>query len=108
LQLISSKVGQTKSKNFFSIVNFTSLLFRPEEHERGVARFKPKITIWENFGGYYNGRCWYMLWPIDLFYGRLVFFPCFGMLYEDKSGNPGVSSLSGHLLPVILTQLPWI
>jgi hypothetical protein len=60
--------------------------------------FKPKIPIWINFGGSYNWRCWYILWPLGLFYGRLVFlchlwwfvtyFSHFGMLYREKSGNP--------------------
>jgi hypothetical protein len=29
---------------------------------------------------------WYMS---GKFYGHLVYFPGFGMLYQDKSGNPG-------------------
>jgi hypothetical protein len=65
-----------------------------------------------------EGRCWSMLWPFGLFYGHLVYifyghlvyfmaiwyilwpfgisygyfklFPLFGMLYQDKSGNPGL------------------
>jgi hypothetical protein len=43
----------------------------------GVARWfilKPKIPIWVNFGGFCNGRCWYILLPFGLFYGRLVNF----------------------------------
>jgi hypothetical protein len=36
--------------------------------------FKPKIQIWENFGGTCNGRFWYILWPFGLFYGHLVYF----------------------------------
>jgi hypothetical protein len=35
--------------------------------------FKPKIPIWVNFGGSRNGRCWYILWPIGLFYVHLVY-----------------------------------
>jgi hypothetical protein len=31
---------------------------------------------------------WYMLWPYGIFYGHLVIFPCFGILYQGKSGNP--------------------
>jgi hypothetical protein len=41
----------------------------------GVARwyiFKPKIPIWENFGGSCIRRCWYIFWPFCLFYDRLV------------------------------------
>jgi hypothetical protein len=36
--------------------------------------FQPKIQIWVNFGGSCNGRCWYILWTFDVFYGRLVYF----------------------------------
>jgi hypothetical protein len=53
---------------------------------------------------------WYILWPCGLFYGHLVYFMAilahfvaiwdifmimwyifslFGMLYQEKSGNPG-------------------
>jgi hypothetical protein len=34
---------------------------------------------------------WDILWPIGIFYGYLVNFSCFGMLYHEKSGNPGPS-----------------
>jgi hypothetical protein len=43
----------------------------------GVARwhiFKPKITIWVNFGGSCKERCLYFTWPFGLFYGYLVWF----------------------------------
>jgi hypothetical protein len=33
---------------------------------------------------------WYILWPFDIFYGYLLdIFLCFGMFYQEKSGNPG-------------------
>jgi hypothetical protein len=32
-----------------------------------------KIPIWLNFGESCNGRCWYILWPIGLFYCHLVY-----------------------------------
>jgi hypothetical protein len=65
--------------------------------------FKPKIPIWVNFGGSPNRRCWYVLRPFGLyfngslvyllmlgkFYGYLVYFSRVGMLYQEKSGNPG-------------------
>jgi purine-cytosine permease-like protein len=67
---------------------------------------KPKIPIWVNFGVSCNGRCWYILWPFGLFYIHLVYyvailyilwlfgiflvyFLSFGMLHNEKSGNPG-------------------
>jgi hypothetical protein len=68
--------------------------------------FEPKIRIWVNFGGSFDGRRWYILWPFGLFYGHLVyfmaiwyilwlfgiFFPRFGMLHREKSGNLGAMS----------------
>jgi hypothetical protein len=36
--------------------------------------FKPKIQIWVNFGGYCNGRFWYILWPFGQFSGHLIYF----------------------------------
>jgi hypothetical protein len=31
---------------------------------------------------------WYILWAFGIFYGRLVDFFRFGILYQEKSGNP--------------------
>jgi hypothetical protein len=31
---------------------------------------------------------WSILLPFGIFYGYLVYFPRFGMLYQEKSGNP--------------------
>jgi hypothetical protein len=60
--------------------------------------FKPKIPIWVNFGGPCNGKCCYIgsiLRQLETFYCHLVYsvviwyiFPCFGILYLEKSGNP--------------------
>jgi hypothetical protein len=33
---------------------------------------------------------WYILWLFGTFYGYLVHFSRFGMLYQEKSGNPDV------------------
>jgi hypothetical protein len=45
---------------------------------------------------------WSILLPLEIFYGQLVYFvviwyisPCFGMLYQEKSGNPA-DELSRH------------
>jgi hypothetical protein len=47
--------------------------------------FKPKIPIEINFGGPWNGKCWYNLCPFGICYGHLVYFlPC-----QETSGNPG-------------------
>jgi hypothetical protein len=32
---------------------------------------------------------WYILGPFGLLYGYLVYFSRFGILYKEKSGNPG-------------------
>jgi hypothetical protein len=29
-----------------------------------------------------------ILWPFGIFCGHLVLSPCFGILYQEKSGNP--------------------
>jgi hypothetical protein len=42
-----------------------------------VARWfikRPKIAIWVHFGGYCNGRFWYILWTFGLYYGHLKYF----------------------------------
>jgi hypothetical protein len=48
-----------------------------------------KSQFWVNFGVSCNGRCWYILWPFDQFYGHLVYimaiwhiFPRFGIFYH--------------------------
>jgi hypothetical protein len=33
---------------------------------------------------------WYILWLFGIFYGYLVHFSSFGMLYQEKSGNPAM------------------
>jgi hypothetical protein len=63
--------------------------------------FKPKSLIWVFTRGTCNGRCWYIIWLLEyftdiryilrllgIFYSYVVFFPRFGMLYQEKSGNP--------------------
>jgi hypothetical protein len=42
-----------------------------------------------NFGGPWTGKGWHVLRQFGIYYGHLVhFFPRFGKLYEEKSGNP--------------------
>jgi hypothetical protein len=60
--------------------------------------FKPKIPIWETISGSRIGKCWYILWPFGTFYGNLgsfvtiwyiwYIFSCFGIMHQEKSGNP--------------------
>jgi hypothetical protein len=38
---------------------------------------------------------WYILRPFGTFCDHLVYFSLFGMLHQNKSGNPGVGLLSG-------------
>jgi hypothetical protein len=32
---------------------------------------------------------WYILWPLGIYNGYLVYFSLFGILYQEKSRNPG-------------------
>jgi hypothetical protein len=34
--------------------------------------FLPKIPIWVTLGEM-NGKCWYILWPFGIFYGKLIY-----------------------------------
>jgi hypothetical protein len=34
--------------------------------------FKPKISIWVNFEGPWNGKCRYILWPLGIFDGHFM------------------------------------
>jgi hypothetical protein len=80
-------------KNWFGV-----FLTNSSGHPVRVARwfvFKPKLPTLVNFGGSWNRKSWYILWPFGLFFGHLVYFvviwyisPRFGMLYHEKSGNP--------------------
>jgi hypothetical protein len=48
---------------------------RAQPAEFRVARWfilRPKIPIWVHFGGPWNGKCWYNLWPFGKNHGRLV------------------------------------
>jgi hypothetical protein len=45
--------------------------------ETRVARrfiFKPKIPICVKFGGRWNGKFYYIVWPFGIFFGHLVYF----------------------------------
>jgi hypothetical protein len=41
----------------------------------------------------YFATIWYILWTFGKVCGCLVYFSCFGMLYQEKSGNTGCSVL---------------
>jgi hypothetical protein len=36
----------------------------------------------------YFAPIWYILWPFGIFHGYLAYVSRFGMLYQEKSGNP--------------------
>jgi hypothetical protein len=41
----------------------------------------------EDFGNFV--AIWYILWTFGIFRGYMVYFSRFGMLHQEKSGNPG-------------------
>jgi hypothetical protein len=76
-----------------------------------------------NFGGPCNGRCWYIyvigIWyilrPFDIFYGHLVYFvltwyvfPRFGILNQQKSGNPDGYALNFGIIRSFVTKLSFV
>jgi hypothetical protein len=49
----------------------------------------------ENLGIFYDHLVYFtaignILWPFGTFCGHLVYFSPFGILYQEKSGNPGM------------------
>jgi hypothetical protein len=51
--------------------------------------FKPKILIWVHFGGPWNEKSWYTIWPFGNLAAIWYIFQCFGILNIEKSRNPG-------------------
>jgi hypothetical protein len=50
----------------------------------------------ENVGTFYDHLLYFtaignILWPFGIFCGHLAFSPRFGMLYNEKSGNPATT-----------------
>jgi hypothetical protein len=43
-------------------------------------------------GSYVFTAIWYILLAFVIFYGYLIYFSYFGMLYKEKSGNPSLRS----------------
>jgi hypothetical protein len=70
----SALIGEIMSTLLFmSRVNMDPAKVVPHR----VARwhiFKPKIPIWLHFGGYFDGRCWYILRPFGRFCGPCMYF----------------------------------
>jgi hypothetical protein len=48
------------------------------------------MTIWSTI--------WYILWPFGIFMIFLVHCPRFGMLHQEKSGNPAHDYVCASLL----------
>jgi hypothetical protein len=69
---------------YFSLRNCLTVSLVPASLSSGSARnafndrvarcyiFKPKIPIWVKFGGSWNGKCCYILWPFGIFFHHLV------------------------------------
>jgi hypothetical protein len=56
--------GAEQTEGERSYLKVVETKMRPQEDR--VARwciFKPKILIWLNFGGFWNGKGWYILQP---------------------------------------------
>jgi hypothetical protein len=51
--------------------------------------------LWQ-FGRYYGNLVGVMAFCI--FYGHFVYFSSFGMLHQEKSGNPGCSRTGGGIM----------
>jgi hypothetical protein len=85
--------------------------------------FKPKIPIWVNFGGSCYEKSWFILWPFGLFYGHWKYFMAiwyifgylvhiflvicyifrpFGILDQEKAGNPDVTFVRFMLQCVLI------
>jgi hypothetical protein len=48
---------------------------------------------------------WSILRSFDVFYGHLVYFSRFGILYQEKSGNPGLPlALLANFIPATLSE----
>jgi hypothetical protein len=49
----------------------------------------------------YFKAIWYILWPFGICNGYLVHFSCLGMLYQEKSGNPGKGDSFLSMVPMV-------
>jgi hypothetical protein len=63
----------------------------------------------ENLGIFYDHFDYFraignILWPFGIFYGNLVYFPRFGFLDQEQSGNPAINQ--GDQGPIFCTFFP--
>jgi hypothetical protein len=66
-----------------------------------MVSYQTKIPIWVNFGGPYIGNVtdiWDILCPFGTFLFIWHIFSGFGILFQEKSGNPG---------PLFHSRPPW-
>jgi hypothetical protein len=56
--------------------------------------FNRNIEIEIYFGGPFNRKCWYILWPLDIFYCHLEYF--FSDLSTKSEWNCRLCGLPGH------------
>jgi hypothetical protein len=47
----------------------------------GIFSHQKKQTLWAYFGGMWNLKCWYILWPFGLLYGHLVYYMAIWYMY---------------------------
>jgi hypothetical protein len=82
-----------------------------------------KSQIWVNFGGPFNGKSWYVLWPFVIFYGHCVYFTAFWSslwsfgiffpiwnVWTKKNLATLLHTLMSpvsELLPIILSYMVW-
>jgi hypothetical protein len=65
--------------------------------------FQTKNTNLGKFQRTLDGKFWYILWPIAIFYDHLAHFSGFGIMYQEKSGNPAL-----HWMPALICKhLAW-
>jgi hypothetical protein len=69
----------TESEKICTSIIFDGATFQCPS--QAMCIFKPKITIWVNFGGSCNGRCWNILGPFGMFYVRPFSLFCGHLVY---------------------------
>jgi hypothetical protein len=45
----------------------------------------------------YFTAIWYILWTLGIFCGNLEYFSRFGIMHQEKSGNPGPTLSSANI-----------
>jgi hypothetical protein len=95
--LFKNPCSKNFEPSFFNLsrrkTSFDVRIGNPDFSETGLPDgsyiFEPKYTIWVNFGGSWNGRCWYILCT----YGHLVYFTAIWYIYGHL-----VYFMDGHLV----------